>query len=417
MPETNLQELIDLYIKKYLNKKEVMYRLPSAISIDEFWPKLVRERKKLGTGIPLKDQGGQFFWYCLNDFLVERIKIIDDSGAKSLIQHVKQDIYEKIKVEALIDEAFHSSAIEGAFSTKKRTKEMVEKKSKPINRSEQMIINNYLALEFVLENLHKPLNEEIVLSIYRILTKDTLEPEDIVDKYRDDTVIVWDYSNQNQVYEGPPHTEVQSLMDDLFGFIHTEDHFHPVIKACIIHFYFVYVHPFFDGNGRTARAISYMYLLQKGYDFFKFFSISSVVREHKNKYYKAIKDVEDYESDLTYFLNYYADMMVDSILSVLKKLQKEYGRIALFDYLEQNEILLSKRQVKLLEKFIKSEKNFILIEDYRKQSKIAYETARTDLNELEALGFLAKFKKGKKYIYKFVAFENLFLKQGPEKDI
>ncbi|MDA8211293.1 MAG: Fic family protein [Clostridia bacterium] len=410
MSEIKFQEPINQYIKKYLNKKEIMYRLPSTVPIEEFWPKLVEERKKLGTSIPLKDQAGHFFWYCLNDFLVERIKIIDDSGTKSLIQHVKQDIYEKVKFEALIDEALHSSAIEGAFSTKKRTKEMVEKKSKPVNKSERMIINNYLALNYILENLHKPLDEEIVLSIYRILTEDTLDPEDIVEKYRNDTVIVWDYSTQNQIYEGPPHTKVQSLMDDLFSFIHTEDQLHPVIKACIIHFYFVYIHPFFDGNGRTARAISYMYLLQKGYDFFKFFSISSVVREHKNKYYKAIKDVEDYNSDLTYFLNYYADMIADSIISVLNKLQKEYGRIAIHSYLEQNGILLSKRQIKLLEKFIKGDKNFILIEDYRKQYKVVYETARTDLNELEALGFLTKFKQGKKYIYKFVALENLVLK-------
>lgn len=143
--------------------------------------------------------------------------------------------------------------------------------------------------------------------------KDTLEVEDIVEKYRDDAVFVWETKSQKPIYEGPHHSQIQALMDDLVKFINDDDELHPVIKACIIHLYFVYIHPFFDGNGRTARALSYMFLLQKGYNFFKFFSISSVVREEKSKYYKAIDDTEKYESDLTYFLIFYIDMIIHSI--------------------------------------------------------------------------------------------------------
>ena len=161
---------------------------------------------------------------------------------------------------------------------------MVEKKVAPTNKSEQMIYNNYKALDFILENLDKPINEETILSIYNIVVNETLDEEAKVEKYRTDMVYVWELNANRPIYTPPSHLQVQTLMDKLIEFINTDDDLHPVVKSCVIHFIFVYIHPFFDGNGRTARAVSYMYLLKKGYNFFKFFSISSVVQEHKSKY-------------------------------------------------------------------------------------------------------------------------------------
>lgn len=146
---------------------------------------------------------------------------------------------------------------------------MIEKSLKPKNKSEKMIMNNFYALKFILDNLHKPLNEDIILEVYRILVKDTLNEDEIVEKYRTGFVGVWDTKELKYTYNAPDHNLVQPLMNSLVDFINNNNDFHPLIKACIIHFYFVYIHPFFDGNGRTARAISYMYLLQQGYDFFK----------------------------------------------------------------------------------------------------------------------------------------------------
>jgi Fic family protein len=154
------------------------------------------------------------------------------------------------------------------------------------------------------------------------VTKNTLDHEDQVQKYRNDKVFIFNPNLGEQIYEAPDYQKVQTLMNLLFDFINRDDDLHPIIKTAIIHFYFVYVHPFFDGNGRTARCLAYMYLLQKGYDAFRYFSVSSLILDERNKYYKAIKDVEDNESDLTYFVMFYNEMILKSVTNFISSLNE-----------------------------------------------------------------------------------------------
>ncbi len=417
MTSMDKEHLFELYTMKYLNKKDIMYRLPSEIKINEFWSDVEKYRKSRGQEVQLLDQQGNKFWFCPIPYR-ENLGIIDQYAKTTVSNHLIDRIIKDIPtsekaliMDALIDEAFNSSVIEGAFSTKKRIKEMITKKAKPLNISEQMIYNNYKALEYILENLHMPINESTVQEIYKIITDNTLDEESVVDKYRNDAVILFDYINQKEIYEGPNYILVPKMMEDLFSFIHSEDNLHPVEKASILHFYFVYIHPFFDGNGRTARALSYMYLLHQGYDFFKFFSISTVIKDQKGRYYKAIQEVEDYGSDLTCFIEFNTRMIITSITNVLQRLGKEYGKALLFNALKKKGIFLAERQKKCLEYFIRTEKKYITIEEYIKKYKVSYETSRKDLSTLESMDLFNKEKIGKKYVYKFIGLERLGLGQ------
>lgn len=407
MNDEAIQQLLMNYTERYLTKKEIMYRLPSTITIDAFWPVILQHRRSLGCELPLFDQSGNPFWMAITEKIREALLTIDTMATENFIERIpSKSIQETVITDALIDEAFNSSVIEGAFSTKKRTRELVEKKLLPTNKSEQMIINNYHALNYILENLHKPIDEDMILSIYQKVVENTLDPEDIVEKYRDDAVYIYDPTGK-VIYEPPHFSRVLPLMNKLIEFINNDDLHHPIIKACIIHFYFVYVHPFFDGNGRTARALSYMYLLKQGYTFFKFFSISSLVREERPKYYKAIKDVEDNDSDLTYFIDFYTQMIIKSIFRILNDISKEYHNRIIDLYLNHKGVVLSSRQRKALKLLIKNEKNFTDAQEYMKRNRVAYETARTDLNQLVSLGLMNKSKEGKKYLYILSSFDNI----------
>ncbi|MCK4260325.1 MAG: DeoR family transcriptional regulator [Halanaerobiales bacterium] len=86
----------------------------------------------------------------------------------------------------------------------------------------------------------------------------------------------------------------------------------------------------------------------------------------------------------------------------MQRIEIEYGRKLLSTYLKEKNISISNRQSKLLNFFVKSEKNFIFISDYQKKYKVSYKTARNDLNELAELGFLQKDRQGRKNIYKFI---------------
>lgn len=402
-----MDDLINSFNQKYFTKKELYYRVDNDTDLDQLWSKMIHMRRNTGIEVPLKDQSSNKFWFNLTNDITKNINLIDNSAMEDLFKSVPLDLESSVIADALIDEAFNSSVIEGAFSTKRRTKEMIEKQLKPSNKSENMILNNYRALLFILKHLDEPLNENIILSIYRIVTKDTLDKDAIVEKYRTDSVYIWDTKDNKITYTAPPYYQVQNLMNSLLDFIYSNNNIHPVIKACIIHFYFVYIHPFFDGNGRTARAISYMYLLQNGYKFFKFFSISSVINTEKSRYYAAIENTELYDSDLTYFIKYYISMIVRSITKIKNNFRKEFGRKLIKNTLEKSQIILSKRQSKIINHFITIDKNFITIEDYQRRYKISYETARTDLLELEIIGFFKKCKKGKKYIFIFNDFNQI----------
>ncbi len=396
------EELQKKFNSLYYTKKEIQYRLSDkSIDLETFWKEALKDRKSTGLPIPLTDQKNMNFWFNMTKEISDNIHMIEKSAVNDLFRSVPEDLEASVIAEALIDEAFNSSVIEGAFSTKRRTKEIIENQLQPSNKSEVMIVNNYQALLYIMDHIDEPLNEDAILSIYRILTKNTLDESDIVEKYRTDTVYVMDTRKQMITYTAPDHTKVQGLMDSLLEFINYNNEFHPVIKACIIHFYFVYIHPFFDGNGRTARAISYMYLLQNGYSFFKFFSISSVINDEKNKYYDSIEDTENYDSDMTYFIKYYSSMIVRSISKVTKNFEKEFGRKLVDLTLDRAHIVLGKRQEKIINFMITAEKNILTISDYQKKFKVSYETARSDLMELEVLGFFKKSKKGKKYVFVF----------------
>ncbi|PKM42463.1 MAG: Fic family protein [Firmicutes bacterium HGW-Firmicutes-8] len=407
-----LLELIELFNDLYYNKKEIMFRLPKGLTIDQAWPIVLKLRKDKSIKVSLRDQSNNKFWFVLTDLITHKLELIDKHATENFFEKVDQKIQESVVYNALIDEAFNSSVIEGAFSTKRRTKEMIEQKIPPANKSEQMIINNYKALEFIFENLHNPINEQIILDMYDIVVLNTLDDEDVVTKYRNDAICVWEINAQRPIYEAPHFSQVQELMNQLVEFINDDnDQLHPILKSCIIHFVFVYIHPFFDGNGRTARALSYMYLLKKGYNFFKFFSISSIVNEEKSKYYKAIKNVEDYESDLTYFIVFYADMIINSIVRILQDFNREYKRRIVESYLKNFELVLPKRQIKLINMLIKYDKTFIDIEEYKKKNKISYETARSDLNNLVKVGLFQKIKQGKRFVYQFVPAHELVIAQ------
>jgi Fic family protein len=392
----------------YYNKKEIMYRLGATMSIDEYWPMLLEQRKHSGVTLPFKDQKGRDFWFICTDLIKSRLANIDDIAHQELLEVLREDKEFETSVifNALVDEAFFSSTIEGAFSTKKRTQEIINRQQKPQNKSEQMISNNYRALEYILENILAPIDEHTILSIYKLVVEDTLAEEDKVEKYRNDYVYVLDETGSQLVYEAPDSAAVQNLMDELLAFINAKDDFHPIIKAIIIHFLLIYIHPFFDGNGRTARAVSYMYLLQAGYNFFRFFSISSIVNEEKPKYYKAIKDCEDYDSDLTYFIDFYTRMVIDSVARVIANIRKELSRRIIDKYLLAQKIVLNPRQKKAIDMYIRMSRNQWEVKDYQKKLKTSYETGRSDLNQLVEYNIFHKSKLGKKYIYQLVAWDD-----------
>ncbi len=386
---------------RYLNKVEIGFRLPGELNLPEVWQEIQKDRKSHGEVIDLQDEKGEKFWYVNIKPLQAKLHQIDSRGRDSLYSFIKKEIENELIFDSIIEEAWASNIIEGAFTTHKRAQELVRRNLTPKDKSELMTKNNHQAMTYILENRNSAFDINFILKIHQIITQDTLEDPEYVGKFRDEEVFIWDKAN-TVIFKPMPAEKIEPCLNNLVTWVNTqsdEDFIHPVIKASIIHFFLVYVHPFFDGNGRTARALFYFYLLKNQYEFFKYFSISALIAKQREKYYKAIKDVEDYDNDLTYFLIYFADVVSKSIDESVNRIVRKYQSEIISKNLDTKGIYLNKRQKKVIKILIDHDHRNITTRRYEKIFKVSYGTARSDLNEMTESGLLQKRKIGKGFVY------------------
>ncbi|MGL6154293.1 MAG: Fic family protein [Cetobacterium sp.] len=407
------------YIKKfneenYYTKDELKYRV-NRNEVDEIWNQLIKYRKEKGCKTIFKSQEGEIFSYYIREIMEKNINFLERSSKRNLSELGNKKLVKKIYDESLIDEAMSSSAIEGAFSTRRRTEELVNGSSNPENKDEKMILNNYHALQFINENNKEAITDQLIFNLHNIITEGTLEENDITERYRDDIVMVKD-GNLNIIYEAPRYDLVEGLMKKLIDYINEDSSENKFIKASIIQFIFLYIHPFFDGNGRTARALSYMYLIKNGYEFFKFFSISYVVNEYKSNYYKSILKCEDINSDLTYFIDFNIDMMSKAINNTLERYNNEYLKLEIKKYINNYRIHLTEEQKIMLEKYLKKTDKQLTVKKYSKISGLAESTSIKHLNNFVKNKIFKKIKIDKEVIYILNTLENfIYLNSEVEK--
>ena len=388
--------LIKMFIDRYLPREEIIHRLPVSIPIGQFWPVLAETRKQRSIDLPLNSQDGKPFWFVLNSSIEAQCDSIAAMARRDRI--FDGTAFDSMAEDAVIDEAVYSSIIEGAYTSRKEAAVFIRGHRDPGNKSEQMIRNNYDALTYVLEHLEETITEETIIRIARIVTKGTSETE--LSGYRSGPVYVNDPNGV--VYTPPAAEKIPEMMGQLICFIQNND-IHPVLKACAAHFYLVYIHPFSDGNGRTARALSYMILLKSGYDFFRFFSISDIVAKEPGKYYRSMKNVEDSDRDMTYFIDSYSNMLTRGVQRMEEHLVRHVLSAEKLKVLAEHGTL-NDRQLKGAKWLMESGQTSVTIEIWKKKYKVVTETARRDLLRLCENGLLTRTMEGRKAVFRITAY-------------
>ena len=385
------KELIETFYDQYTNKQETMYRLPMSVDIEDFWPEELERREREAIILPLHSFDGEPYYYNRTDRF---LKAADEITAMARTNPALNVITE-IGKESMIDEAFYSSSIEGAFSTKEDAHRLIESGKEPKSKDGRMIANNYSALQFVIEHLDDQVDDDLIIKIADILTEGTLDGGPIKE-YRNDAVYV--VSRRGKIeYTAPEAKSVKPMMGELCAYLN-DPMIHPVEKAVIAHIYFVIVHPFFDGNGRTARALTYMVLLKAGYDFFRLIPISGILSENRSRYYKAIRSSQDPANghDLTYFSDHYSKVLADTLKATER-------RIDIMEKLRSVEGILDPpfdaRLLKGARWMAAEDIPTITAAKWQKKFGVSFETARKDLIELEQLGFLTRRKQGHKVFF------------------
>ena len=311
----------------------------------------------------------------------------------------------QLLVNARMEEAIASSQIEGASTTREVAKELLRARRKPLNQSERMIVNNYHTMRHLHELREQPLTVAVLLELQELVTKNTLPDAAYAGRLRDhDRISVVDHLASEVVHQPPAAAELPLLLEQFCRLANDEAEagWHPLVKAAILHFLLGFIHPFVDGNGRTARAIFYWYLLRRHYPLVEFMPISRIIKRSVGQYAQAYLFAENDQNDLTYFISYQ--------LKVLQQAQQEleaYARRQRQQAASTRNLLLTgrfnERQVTLVQRLVERPGTLLAIRDYQDQFNVVYETARTDLMGLEEIGLLEKRRIGKQKIVYFRA--------------
>ncbi len=341
------------------------------------------------------------FKYTIPDQIMQKLHEFDMELGGSLIGHsiIPEKDRDKYLINSIMEEAIASSQIEGAVTTRKVAKEMLRKSRKPRNISERMIINNYRTINKLKSMKDKKLNKKMILEIHASMTKDTLDDSKYEGEFRETNDVYVTNGVTGKVYYKPPdYNHLPKLIDDFCKFANKEDpneFIHPIIKASILHFLMGYIHPFEDGNGRTARSIFYWYLINHGYWLIEFMSISRIIIKSPSQYARAYLYTEKDENDLTYFIKYHCRTLDFALIDLKEYIKQEIKENEMrYDLIKIEGI--NSRQSYLIKKFSDDPNKIYTINEVINIFDVVYQTARTDLLGLVKLGFLEKKREGKK---------------------
>ncbi|ATA91994.1 cell filamentation protein Fic [Capnocytophaga canimorsus] len=396
MLKTENEDILQKIQDDYLYWDKVKYKKTN-LPAEKLWELVKRHRFIKSKFVKF---GNYQFSYVITDYVQKKLHFFDMYFGGILGSNIGIADTDKNKfiISSLIEESISSSQMEGANTTRQKAKEMIQQQKKPKNKSEQMIFNNFLAMKYIVANKEQEISLENFLYLHKLLTNDTLDNELYEGKLRDtNDIYVVNYSNSEVVHTPPCFTEISDLLDDLFTFFNKEDKnfIHPILKACILHFMLGWIHPFVDGNGRTARAIFYWYMLKKGYWLTEYLTISKVIKNTKNQYEKAYLYTEIDNNDLSYFITYHIKAMEKSfeeLKQYIAKKQKQVKQSAQFLKIGG----VNERMAEILKIFNDDSDRIMTIKEVESRFQVSNYTARTDLKTLSEMGFLEIIQVNKK---------------------
>jgi len=395
------------YNRRYLFWDELKYRIPNPERRLRAWAvmKLYREMRQENVGYPPVR-----LVYTILPESVKSLHAIDSYLTGNIRIHNKTIQLEKSYIiNSFMEEAIASSILEGAATTRNVAKEMLKKGRKPRNSSEQMVLNNYDAMNFILAHKDNPLTPALILEIHRQVTKGTIGKE-AVGQFRTNNDIVVANPATRVIYHTPPDfLQIEPMIEAFCTFANEKDtaddpdkeYIHPVIKAIILHFLIGYIHPFEDGNGRTARSLFYWFVVSRGYWLFEYMPISRIIVRSKKKYSLAYLYTEYDEMDLTYFLLYNLDCIDEARKDLLKYLEAKQTEQIATKAIIRNIPDISQREGDILRTMMEQSDEYFTIREIMQHYNTVYETARTDLLHLVDLGYLTREKRGKEFIFIF----------------
>ena len=378
--------------------------VPEGLTREEWWYAVRAARASTARPTPFVMKDGTRLTFNLPDrFLQLNEEITAQArGQVELLGEVAtQGVRDRYLINSLYEEAITSSQMEGASTTRHDAKKMLREKKDPRTRSERMILNNYLALEFVRAHLGEELTPEFIYEVHRIVTDGTLdEAEDAgrLQRQGGERIRIYGSEGQDQLLHVPPPAEelperLKRLCDFANG---AGEYATQYVPPLVVHFMMGYDHYFVDGNGRTARVIAQWVMLREGFFLMDFVPVSRLLRKAPAQYVRSFLEVEQDEGDLTYFLIWHAQIILRGIRELydyLARKTKEMEQVKQLLRLTD----LKNRQIGVIEEALKDSAITVTAASHADKYRVTLQTAHADLRCLEDGGYLMRTKRGRSF--------------------
>lgn len=303
----------------------------------------------------------------------------------------------EVRSEPWMVEAISSAMIEGAHTTRDRAIQLLHLHKTPADYGERMILNNYKMAQ-ILENL--PLDFQISLdTLFDWQTQLTHQNLPVKDQGRlrtdADQIVIAPKTPDIVTFIPPTEAFLKSQLESFIDFVNQDNlELHPLLQAICVHYWFAYLHPFVDGNGRTARSLFYWFLMKSRYPNITSLPISPLILKSVQKYSKAFIYTEQDNQDLTYFIDFNFHLIEEALSQFNISSHGEHSDHEPFDErlnFRQNTIMRILRSKQL------PDVNVSYVRDKFGVSKL---TAINDLKGLLSLELIESRRVGKNVLYR-----------------
>ncbi|UCD15432.1 MAG: Fic family protein, partial [Candidatus Omnitrophota bacterium] len=271
-------------------------------------------------------------------------------------------------------------------------------------KDKKEVLNYLKALDSIPDYASKKIIDvELFLKIHKTVTIDTLRDNKDCGVFRNRQVFIgrriFDGTSFKEIVEYmPPETKnVPGLVAEFLDWLNSNKikEINPIIFAGIVHYEIARIHPFIDGNGRTARLTASLIFYKSGFDHRRFFALDDYYDENRSAYYAALKTAQTSSGDITKWLEYFTD----GVLYSINKVKDFIIKIGLSSKIEKEErIELTQKQIKILERIKKKGK--VSNKDLRDMFGITRQAMLKEISKLIEAKLIELVGKGRNAYYK-----------------
>ena len=318
------------------------------------------------------------------------------------------EIQNNANLYVLTENIVKSSEIEGEIIDRKSVHSSVAKRlgidinnETPYQRDVEGVVEMMLDAT---QNYEKPMTKDRLLGwqaalfptgysgMYKIKTG----------QYRDDEYgamqVVSGYEGKEKVhYQAPPANIIDKEMNDLIEYINSKDNIDYIIKAAVVHLWFVILHPFDDGNGRIARALTDMLLSRSDENKLRFYSMSSQIQKNRKSYYNALEITQKDSMDITKWIEWFLENLLEAIKSSDNIISDVIKRAEFWN--KHSSVIFNERQKKVLNRFMNNFEGNLTSAKWAKICNCSQDTAGIDINDLISKKILKKAGDGRNTHY------------------